>query len=160
MGPSSRGEVQKISMNSCSACEEDGSVVTWEGSEVSDGFSIFRCSEGTAPSSRGLVQKFLMDSLLCCSEVTAPSSRGLVQKFLMVSLFCCSEGTAPSSRGKVQVQNILMRSCCRREGNGSVVTCNGSEDPDGFFCRNVVWCSRVCLISTRSWFCQVQAASS
>ena len=81
----------------------------------------------------------------CYSEVTAPSSRGVVQKFLMVSLFCCSEGTAPSSRGKVQVQNILMRSCCRREGNGSVVTCNGSEDPDGVVCRNVVWCTRVCF---------------
>ena len=83
----------------------------------------------TAPSSRGKVQKFLMNSCSAAVKKMAPSSRGKVQKFLMNSCFAAVKETAPSSRGQVQKVPDEFLICCRVEV-GSVVTWEGSEAPD------------------------------
>ena len=93
--------------------DDDGSVVTWEGSAVPDEFSLC-CSVGNGSVVTWNGSEVPDEFLFCCREedgsvVTWEGSEA-PDEFLL----CCREEDGPSSRGKVQ-KLLMMSHCCSVE---------------------------------------------
>ena len=83
----------------------------------------------TAPSSRGKVQKFLMNSRFAAVMKTVPFVSGEGPEVPDEFLLRCSvgNGSVVTWKGSEVLDEFLI--CCREE-DGSVVTWEGSDAPD------------------------------